>query len=133
VAKPHGKPHKNVATTAPSETETNSSHQATPGDSGGEATFAEQTPTLPQPSLSPNTALNPAAKKEMKPKKPLSAKTGSFLPSTQKLDHMKAAVKAAGNADNLVIILQHVEEAGGYKEVIESVEAYKVLKTVLED
>jgi len=133
VAKPHGKPHKSVVANAASEPEVDTPQQATTGDSGGEATAVEPTTSPTQPNLSSTPAANPAAKKEMKPKKQLSAKTGSFLPSPQKLDHLKAAVTAAGNADNLVIILQHVEEAGGYKEVIESVEAYKVLKTVLED
>lgn len=85
-----------------------------------------------------STVLNPSAagsniKKDMKPKKPLFTKPGSLLPSPQKLDHLKAAVSAAGGADNLVTILQHVEDAGGYREVLESIEAYKVLKTVLEE
>lgn len=72
-------------------------------------------------------------KEPVKPKKPVISKTSSLLPSQQKLDHLKAAVLAAGNPENLITILNHVEDAGGRKEVLESIEAYKVLKTVLED
>ena len=60
-------------------------------------------------------------------------KSGSLLPTAYKLEHLKAAVAAAGNAEKLLVILQHVEEAGGKLEVTESIEAYRVLKTVLED
>ena len=60
-------------------------------------------------------------------------KNGSLLPSAYKLDHLKAAVAAAGNAEKLLLILHHVEEAGGKSEVVESIEAYRVLKTVLEE
>lgn len=99
---------------------------------------AASSSTSPASGTQASTVLNPSAagsniKKDMKPKKPLFTKPGSLLPSPQKLDHLKAAVSAAGGADNLVTILQHVEDAGGYREVLESIEAYKVLKTVLEE
>ena len=70
-----------------------------------------------------------------RPKKQIASatKSGSLLPTAYKLEHLKAAVAAAGNADKLLVILQHVEEAGGKSEVTESIEAYRVLKTVLED
>ncbi len=60
-------------------------------------------------------------------------KNGSLLPSAYKLEQLKAAVAAAGNIENLLLILNHVEEAGGKSEVTESIEAYRVLKTVLEE
>lgn len=62
-----------------------------------------------------------------------STKNGSLLPSAYKLEQLKAAVEAAGNIEKLLLILHHVEEAGGKSEVTESIEAYRVLKTVLED
>ncbi|HBJ36230.1 MAG TPA: hypothetical protein DDZ51_16060 [Planctomycetaceae bacterium] len=60
------------------------------------------------------------------------AKGGSLMPSQHKLEHLKAAVAAAGSVDNLLLILQHVDEAGGRQEVAESVEAYRALKLALE-
>jgi hypothetical protein len=72
---------------------------------------------------------------QTRPKKPSVPvpKNGSRLPSAHKLEHLKAAVTAAGSADKLLLILQHVEEAGGKAEITESIEAYRVLKTVLEE
>ena len=40
---------------------------------------------------------------------------------------------AAGGTEQLLSILHHVEEAGGRAEVVESIEAYRVLKTVLDE
>jgi hypothetical protein len=66
-------------------------------------------------------------------KKAAAAGKGSSLTLSQhKLDHLKAAVAAAGSVDNLLVILQHVDEAGGRHEVAESVEAYRALKLALE-
>lgn len=59
-------------------------------------------------------------------------KGSSLTLSQHKLDHLKAAVAAAGSVDNLLVILQHVDEAGGRHEVAESVEAYRALKLALE-
>ncbi len=47
--------------------------------------------------------------------------------------HLKAAVTAAGGTEKLLLIMDHVEEAGGKAEVTESIEADRVLKTVLEE
>ncbi len=74
------------------------------------------------------------AKKDMaRPKKQASAKNGSLLPSAYKLEQLKAAVTAAGSTEKLLLIMHHVEEAGGKAEVTESIEAYRVLKTVLDE
>lgn len=77
-------------------------------------------------------------KKDLSPSRPkkqtvLVAKNGFLLPSAHKLEHLKAAVTAAGNAEKLLLILHYVEEAGGKSEVTESIEAYRVLRTVLEE
>lgn len=61
-----------------------------------------------------------------------STKGSSLMPSQHKLENLKAAVAAAGSVDNLLLILQHVDEAGGRQEVAESVEAYRALKLALE-
>jgi len=60
-------------------------------------------------------------------------KSGTLLPSAYKLEHLKAAVAAAGSIEKLLLILNHVEEAGGKSEVSENIETYRVLKTVLEE
>lgn len=84
------------------------------------------------PTASASTAAPP--KKEVaRPKKQAATKNGSLLPSAYKLEQLKAAVTAAGNTENLLLILHHVEEAGGKAEVTESIEAYRMLKTVLEE
>lgn len=154
VAKPQGKAGKTDGATETIAAVAEGSQNDQSGKPASEASqTAATTPTPNKPVTSPtaatsspspvsgtqaSTVLNPSAagsniKKDMKPKKPLLTKPGSLLPSPQKLDHLKAAVSAAGGADNLVTILQHVEDAGGYREVLESIEAYKVLKTVLEE
>jgi len=61
-----------------------------------------------------------------------SAKGSAWMPSQHKLENLKAAVAAAGSVDNLLLILQHVDEAGGRQEVAESIEAYRALKLALE-
>lgn len=88
----------------------------------------------------PETAVAVTAnpKKDLAPSRPKKqtasvAKNGSLLPSAYKLEHLKSAVTAAGNAEKLLLILHHVEEAGGKSEVTESIEAYRVLRTVLEE
>lgn len=60
------------------------------------------------------------------------SKGSSLMPSQHKLENLKAAVAAAGSVDNLLLILQHVDEAGGRQEVAESVDAYRALKLALE-
>ncbi len=95
---------------------------------GPESTAKEEA-SKPAASASPNSLKKDSAR----PKKQSSVKNGSLLPSAYKLEQLKAAVSAAGNAEQLLLILNHVEEAGGRAEVIESIEAYRVLKTVLED
>ena len=72
---------------------------------------------------------------QTRPKKPNSPlpKNGSLLPSAYKLEHLKAAVDAAGSTEKLLQILHHVEEAGGKAEVSENIETYRVLKTVLDE
>jgi hypothetical protein len=72
-------------------------------------------------------------KDSARPKKQVSAKNASLLPSAYKLEQLKAAVTAAGSTEKLLLILHHVEEAGGKAEVTESIEAYRVLKTVLDE
>ncbi len=99
------------------------------------AVVAQETPqpvtkaTEPVASPAPKSVVQAA-----KPKKPnmVGGKPGSMLPSAHKLEHLKAAVSAAGGTENLLLILQHVDEAGGRAEVADSIEAYRVLKTVLE-
>ncbi len=81
------------------------------------------------PPASPAKKETPARAK----KGAAAAKNGSRLPSEHQLENLKAAVVAAGGSENLLLILQHVEEAGGKADVEESVEAYRVLKTVLEE
>jgi hypothetical protein len=143
MAKPTGKSQK---TDMPSDTPSNppspvvadaspvsplSSSEPTASDAG---TRSESSVRNEGSSKPDGNASSSIAKKEVpKVKKPLPMKNSSLLPSQQKLDHLKAAVLAAGNADNLITILHHVDEAGGRKEVLESIEAYRVLKTVLEE
>ena len=98
-----------------------------------------------KPETSKPAAAAPAAKPPKKSSSPARAKkqsgaaaksnasSGSLLPSADKLEQLKAAVTAAGSAENLLQILQHVEQAGGLSEVTESIEAYQVLKTVMEE
>ena len=87
--------------------------------------------------MTPPVANHPVAamaKKDLaRPKKQAPAKTGSLLPSAYKLEQLKAAVTAAGGTEKLLLIMQNVEEAGGKAEVTESIEAYRVLKTVLDE
>ena len=64
--------------------------------------------------------------------KPTIGKQNSLMPSEHKLENLAAAIAVAGNADNLLSILHHVEAAGGQAEVIESIEAYRALKTAVE-
>lgn len=73
----------------------------------------------------------PAASRVKKTKAPV-AKQGSWMPSEQKLESLAAAIAAAGDAANLLLILDHVERAGGPAEVIESIEAYRALKSAVE-
>jgi hypothetical protein len=133
MAKPSGKTSKSDAPleTASSELSpvAQDSSSMSEASSHGEALPRNESTTKAESGTAPQ-----AAKKEVaKLKKPLLPKTSSLLPSPQKLDHLKAAVLAAGTTDNLIAILQHVDEAGGRKEVLESIEAYRVLKTVLEE
>ncbi len=97
---------------------------------------SEVSPSVPQPkAIEPPPAVG-VARKDTAPartkKQPVS-KNGSILPSAYKLEQLKAAVSAAGNAEQLLLILNHVEEAGGRGEVIDSIETYRMLKSVLED
>ena len=78
-------------------------------------------------------AVSPVKKEPTRLKKQAPAKNGSLLPSAYKLEQLKAAVTAAGGTETLLSILHHVEEAGGRAEVAESIEAYRVLKTVLDE
>jgi len=72
---------------------------------------------------------------QTRPKKPNAPtpKSGSLLPSAYQLEHLKAAVDAAGSTEKLLLILHHVEEAGGKAEVSENIETYRVLKAVLDE
>jgi hypothetical protein len=89
----------------------------------------------PKPITSPPAA-NPGKKDAVvnrnKKTPTAAAKGSSLMPSQHKLENLKAAVAAAGSVDNLLLILQHVDEAGGRQEVAESVEAYRALKLALE-
>jgi hypothetical protein len=86
----------------------------------------------PAPVTSP-PVMSTAKKDSARPKKQAAAKNGSLLPSAYKLEQLKAAVTAAGGTEKLLLIMHHVEEAGGKAEVTESIEAYRVLKTVLDE
>jgi len=92
-------------------------------------------PNVKSPAASPLTGSNakkdPAVNRNKKGPTG-SAKGTSLMPSQHKLENLKAAVAAAGSVDNLLLILQHVDEAGGRQEVAESVEAYRALKLALE-
>ncbi|EMI17966.1 hypothetical protein RMSM_05111 [Rhodopirellula maiorica SM1] len=93
---------------------------------------AKESPSKPAKATA--AASSPKKESPTRSKKAGSAaKNGSLLPSEHQLEHLKAAVLAAGSSDNLLEILQHVEEAGGKAAVEESIEAYRVLKTVLEE
>lgn len=99
-----------------------------------EASISAAPPTeSTTPPASPSSAAPVAKKESAKPKKPAPTKGGSLLPSAYKLEQLKAAVAAAGGTEKLLLIMHHVEEAGGKAEVTESIEAYRVLKTVLEE
>lgn len=90
-------------------------------------------PVVPA-AKSPKKSSSPArAKKQSGAAAKSNSGSGSLLPSADKLEQLKAAVTAAGSAENLLQILQHVEQAGGLSEVTESIEAYQVLKTVMEE
>jgi hypothetical protein len=80
------------------------------------------------PSL---TKESPAAIRPKKTK-PTIGKQSSLIPSEHKLENLAAAISLASNVDNLLSILHHVEAAGGQAEVIESIEAYRALKTAVE-
>ena len=106
-------------------------------ESGATKVTSESQPAAKEaaPAAStPSAAVASSTKKESaRPKKQAATKNGSLLPSAYKLEQLQAAVKASGNTENLLLILHHVEEAGGKAEVSESIEAYRMLKTVLED
>lgn len=73
----------------------------------------------------------PPASRVKKTKAP-TVKQGSWIPNEQKLENLAAAIAAAGDAANLLLILERVDAAGGPAEVIESIEAYRALKTAVE-
>lgn len=126
MAKPHA--NKHAPKTADSPTSNSSTDEV---KAGGEAVTVAS-----DPKPTENSPAASGSKKESPPtrvKKQPASKTGSLLPSAYKLEQLKAAVTAAGNAEQLLLILNYVEEAGGRAEVVESIEAYRVLKTVLED
>jgi len=100
---------------------------------------AAQNSGAPEPTVKPmvnppapsNAKKDPAVNRNKKGPTG-SAKGSALMPSQHKLENLKAAVAAAGSVDNLLLILQHVDEAGGRHEVAESVEAYRALKLALE-
>jgi len=96
-------------------------------------TAAEQVakPTASSPATTSNAKKDSAVNRNKKGPSG-SAKGSSLMPSQHKLENLKAAVAAAGSVDNLLLILQHVDEAGGRQEVAESVEAYRALKLAFE-
>ncbi len=79
-----------------------------------------------------NPVKDTAATNRSKKGKAPSSKQGSLMPSEHKLENLAAAIAAAGDADNLLLILNHVDAAGGPADVIESIEAYRALKTAVE-
>ncbi len=116
----------------------NKPSEATPAEA---STTATETDTTVQPKTDDVATSKRAATKQVKetpvaprPKKTKTpaAKQGSMMPSEQKLEHLAAAIAAAGDADNLLLILEHVDAAGGPAEVIESIEAYRALKNAVE-
>ncbi len=109
-------------------------HNKTSEVTGTVEAATESLPKEDAPSLATSQTVAITAKKDLaRSKKQASAKSGSLLPSAYKLEQLKAAVAAAGNIEKLLLILHHVEEAGGKAEVTESIEAYRVLKTVLDE
>jgi hypothetical protein len=94
-------------------------------------------PNEPSPKPAPNPPAANLGKKDAVVNRNKKGPTGvakgpSLMPSQHKLENLKAAVAAAGSVDNLLLILHHVDEAGGRQEVAESVEAYRALKLALE-
>ena len=87
--------------------------------------------SMVNPPATGNTKKDPAVNRNKKGPTG-SAKGSALMPSQHKLENLKAAVAAAGSVDNLLLILKHVDEAGGRQEVAESVEAYRALKLALE-
>ncbi len=92
---------------------------------------ADQSVTVDSKRASSITKETPTTIRPKKTK-PTIGKQSSLMPSEQKLENLAAAIAVAGNADNLLLILHHVEAAGGQAEVIESIEAYRALKTAVE-
>jgi hypothetical protein len=102
----------------------------TPADSGP-ANLESPAPGASNPSSNTPGKKDSAVNRNKKGSA-ASGKGSSLTLSQHKLDHLKAAVAAAGSVENLLSILQHVDEAGGRHEVAESVEAYRALKLALE-
>ncbi len=101
----------------------------------GATTSSIANESAPKPTASPpaaNLGKKDAVVNRNKKGPTGAAKGSSLMPSQHKLENLKAAVAAAGSVDNLLLILQHVDEAGGRQEVAESVEAYRALKLALE-
>ncbi len=136
MAKPNAGKHVSKNTDETGAGQSAAKATATQSNTAGENTQAETTSKPSDTSKSSDIAATSSGKKESSPsrtKKQSPAKNGSILPSAYKLEQLKAAVSAAGGAEQLLVILNYVEEAGGRAEVVESIEAYRVLKTVLDE
>lgn len=90
----------------------------------------ENTEAAKRPASTPAKETSVASRPK-KTKAP-AVKQGSWMPNEQKLENLAAAIAAAGDAANLMLILEHVDAAGGPADVIESIEAYRALKTAVE-
>ena len=77
-------------------------------------------------------AAKPASAARVKKAKSAGAKGGSIMPDEQKLEQLREAVSTAGDADTLLKILDHVDQAGGPAEVIQNIETYRALRTAVE-
>lgn len=82
----------------------------------------------PASKLVKDSAVTSRAKKTRAP----ALRQASWMPNGQKLENLASAIAAAGDAANLLLILDYVDAAGGSSEVIESIEAYRALKTAVE-
>lgn len=119
---------------------TKSSNKPVPPAADEAAVHAKEEPVAQQPAdaaafakpaANPPTKDAGVANRPKKTKAP-AVKQGSWMPNEQKLGNLAAAITAAGDAANLLLILEHVDAAGGPAEVVESIEAYRALKTAVE-
>ncbi len=96
-----------------------------------EAMDIEAASPPPIESVKDASAAKPAPAR-VKKSRPAAGRSGSLMPSDQKLEHLRLAVAAAGDADTLLTILDHVGQAGGPDDVVESIQTYRALRAAVE-